>query len=97
VGQKYTVTFTERKDTPIGVVGGRVASVNLGPIIIRDISVVGVTVFEAPRTDLATVVNLVSQSKIRPAIDKTFPLQEAASAQKLLEDRNQFGKVVLNP
>ena len=81
----------------IGVVGGGVASVNLGPIIIRDISVVGVTVFEAPRTNLASVVNLVSQGKLRPVIDKAFPLQEAASAQKLLEDRNQFGKVVLNP
>jgi NADPH:quinone reductase-like Zn-dependent oxidoreductase len=81
----------------VGVVGGGTASANLGPIIIRDISVLGVTVFNAPRRDLATVVNLASQGKLRPVIDKTFPLEEAQAAQKLLEDRNQFGKVILNP
>jgi NADPH:quinone reductase-like Zn-dependent oxidoreductase len=81
----------------VGVVGGGVASVNLGPIIMRDISILGVTVFQAPRRDLAGVVNEVSQGKLRPVIDNMFPLQEAQSAQKLLEDRNQFGKVILNP
>lgn len=81
----------------VGVVGGGVASVNLGPIIMRDISILGVTVFEAPRRDLASVVNEVSQGKLRSVIDRMFPLQEAQAAQKLLEDRNQFGKVILNP
>jgi len=81
----------------VGVVGGGVASVNLGPIIMRDISILGVTVFEAPRRDLASVVNEVSQGKLCPVIDKVFPLQEVQAAQKLLEDRNQFGKVILNP
>ena len=81
----------------VGVVGGGVVSVNLGPIIMRDLSILGVTVFEAPRRDLASVVKEVSQGKLRPVIDKTFPLKEIAAAQKLLEDRNQFGKVILNP
>lgn len=63
----------------------------------RDISILGVTVFEAPRRDLASVVNEVSQGKLRSVIDRMFPLQEAQAAQKLLEDRNQFGKVILNP
>ncbi len=81
----------------VGVVGGGVASVNLGPIIMRDISILGVTVFQAPRRDLVSVVNEVSQGKLRPVIDNMFPLQETQSAQKLLEDRNQFGKVILNP
>lgn len=81
----------------VGVVGGGAASLNMGPIITRDISVLGVTVFNSPRKNLETVVNLTSQGKLRPAIDKKLPLKEAAAAQKLLEDRNQFGKVILNP
>ncbi len=81
----------------VGVVGGGAASVNLGPIIIRDLSILGITVFDAPRRDLATVVNLVSQGKLRSVIDKAFPLQEARVAQKLLEYRSQFGKIILNP
>ena len=30
-------------------------------------------------------------------LDRVMPLTEAAAAQKLLEDRANFGKVVLNP
>ncbi len=81
----------------VGVVGGGSSTFNFGPIIMKDISILGVTVFNAPRSNLVSVMNLVSQKTIRPVIDKTFPLKEAASAQKLLEDRNQFGKVILKP
>ncbi|HXG30512.1 MAG TPA: zinc-binding dehydrogenase [Thermodesulfobacteriota bacterium] len=81
----------------VGVVGGGTTQANLGPIIVRDVSILGVTVFNAPRRDLATVVNLASLGRLRPVIDKTFPLKDAAEAQRLLEDRNQFGKVILNP
>jgi NADPH:quinone reductase-like Zn-dependent oxidoreductase len=81
----------------VGVVGGGAASANLGALIMRDISVLGVTVFNAARKDLSSVVNLTSQGKLHPVIDKAFRLEEAAVAQKLLEDRNQFGKVILNP
>ncbi|HWP91509.1 MAG TPA: zinc-binding dehydrogenase [Thermodesulfobacteriota bacterium] len=81
----------------VGVVGGGTASANLGPIIVRDLSIVGVTVFNAPRRDLEAVVKLTAQGRLRPVIDKKFPLKETAHAQKVLEDRNQFGKVILNP
>ena len=35
--------------------------------------------------------------ELRPVIDRTFPIQEAAEAQRRLESREQFGKIVLNP
>jgi len=63
----------------------------------RDISVLGVTVFNAPRTNLINAINMVSLNKLKPVIDKKLPLSEAAQAQKMLEDRSQFGKVILNP
>jgi len=81
----------------VGVVGGGSSTINLGPVIVKDISILGVTVFNAPRNNLINVINLASQKTISPVIDRTFSLKEAASAQKLLEDRNQFGKVVLHP
>jgi alcohol dehydrogenase len=81
----------------IGVVGGGQTTLNLGPIIMRDLSVLGVTVFNAPRGNLINVINMVSLGRLSPVIDKKFPLSEAAQAQKMLEDRSQFGKVILNP
>ena len=81
----------------VGVVGGGQTTLNFGPIIMRDLSVLGVTVFNAPRQNLINVINLVSLNRFKPVIDKTFPLSEAAQAQKMLEDRSQFGKVILNP
>jgi NADPH:quinone reductase-like Zn-dependent oxidoreductase len=81
----------------VGVVGGGTTTLNFGPIIMRDITVLGISVFNAPRSNLVNVIKVASQGVIRPVIDKTFPLKEAAEAQKLLENRNQFGKVILNP
>jgi len=81
----------------VGVVGGGQSTLNFGPIIMRDISVLGVTVFNAPRKSLISVMNLISLNRFKPVIDKRFPLAEAAQAQKMLEDRSQFGKVILNP
>jgi alcohol dehydrogenase len=81
----------------IGVVGGGQTTFNFGPVIVKDLSVLGVTVFNAPRANLINVINLVSLGRLSPVIDKRFPLSESAAAQKMLEDRSQFGKVILNP
>ncbi len=82
----------------VGVVGGGIVEkVNLGPMIMRDISVIGVTMFNAPQATLEEAVQLVAEGKIKPVIDKTLPLSQAQEAQKLLQDRQQFGKVILNP
>jgi len=82
----------------VGVVGGgAVENVGLGPIIMKDVSVLGVTMFNADQGVLEEAVKLASEGKIKPAIDKTLPLSEASQAQKLLQDRQQFGKVILNP
>lgn len=81
----------------VGVVGGGKSELNFGPIIVRDLSILGVTVFNAPRKNLINVINLVSLGRIKPVIDKILPLSEAAQAHKMLENRSQFGKVILNP
>ncbi len=81
----------------VGVVGGGQETLNFGPIIMRDLSILGVTVFRAPRKNLINLINMMSLGRFRPVIDKKFPLSETAEAQKMLEDSSQFGKVILNP
>ena len=81
----------------IGVAGGGAAEAALGPLIMKDLSVLGVTVFNARAEHFEKVARLTEEGKLRPSIHSRFHLSEAATAQKILEDRRQFGKVVLNP
>ena len=49
------------------------------------------------RWDLEELLRLVSDGSLRPVIDRTLPLSEAREAERLLEDCEVFGKVVLIP
>ena len=44
---------------------------------------------------LKTILDLIRENKFRVVIGKTFPLAEARAAQRYLEGREHFGKVVL--
>jgi NADPH:quinone reductase-like Zn-dependent oxidoreductase len=37
----------------------------------------------------------VERGRLRPVVDRVFPLKEAAEAQRAMEDRRVFGKLVL--
>jgi NADPH:quinone reductase-like Zn-dependent oxidoreductase len=45
--------------------------------------------------ELHRVLKVVFAGKLRPVIDTTFPLAEAQAAHRRLEQKEQFGKVVL--
>jgi NADPH:quinone reductase-like Zn-dependent oxidoreductase len=47
------------------------------------------------KTELRTVLKLVEQGRLKPIVDKIWPLQDAALAHEYLEKNKQFGKVVL--
>lgn len=45
--------------------------------------------------ELAEALELVQRGKIKPVIHAVLPLSEAAAAQRMLEERKHFGKIVL--
>lgn len=45
--------------------------------------------------DLLDALELVEQGKVKPVIYQVLPLQDAATAHRLMEERQQFGKIVL--
>jgi NADPH:quinone reductase-like Zn-dependent oxidoreductase len=51
----------------------------------------------APKAEIAHVFDLVAQGKLKAIIQQMFPLQEAAHAHQLVDDRAVFGKLILNP
>lgn len=59
----------------------------------RQLSLLGS--FMGSKAELYSVLELVNRGILNPVIDKVYPLEKAAEAHKHLEDRAQFGKVVL--
>ena len=49
------------------------------------------------KEDLSTLLELVASGRLYPVIDRVLPLEQAAEGERLLEDREVFGKVVLRP
>src|SRR6185437_4641338 len=47
--------------------------------------------------NLAALMELIEQGKIKPVIDKVLPLEQAAEGLRLIRDREIFGKVVVRP
>ncbi len=59
----------------------------------RNLSLLGS--FMGSRSELFPVLKLVSAGKLKPIIDRVLPLSECHKAHELLENREQFGKIVL--
>ncbi len=46
---------------------------------------------------LSEIVDLFADGTFVPVVDKAFPFDEAAAAHRYIQDRKNFGKVVLTP
>jgi len=53
--------------------------------------------FMGGKGELADVLKLVAQRKLKAVVDSVSPLQEAAVAQRKMEGRELFGKILLHP
>ncbi len=59
----------------------------------KQLSILGSTM--GTKEDFDGVYELVASGKVRPLIDKVFPLSEARAAHERMEAGEQFGKIVL--
>lgn len=76
-----------------GATTGAAAQIDLRYLFARQLSLLGS--FMGSRSELFTVLKLIGEKKLRPVVDRVFPLAEARQAHEYLERREQFGKVVL--
>lgn len=49
------------------------------------------------RQELVELLGLVESSKLKPVVDRVMPLEQIQEAERLLEDREIVGKVVVTP
>jgi NADPH:quinone reductase-like Zn-dependent oxidoreductase len=78
-----------------GVTSGGEVKLNVQALFGRQRTIMGS--FMGGKGELMDVLKLIGQRKLRPVIDSAFPLAEAAEAQKKMDSRDFFGKILLRP
>ncbi len=76
-----------------GASSGYEAVTDLRQVFFRQLQVLGSTM--GGKANLHRIAGLAAAGKLRPVVDRVFPLAEAADAHRYLDQRTQFGKVVL--
>lgn len=78
-----------------GATSGFDARTDLRQLFYRHLTLLGS--FMGSKAELLDAMKFVENGAIRAVIDKTMPLFEASHAHELMENRAQFGKLVLIP
>lgn len=78
-----------------GSTTGRWGETDLWSLFAKQATLLGS--FSSTQANFRTVLQLVSEGKLRPVLDSILPLPEAAEAHRRLEARQVFGKIVLQP
>jgi len=76
-----------------GVTTGDIGTINIRKLYQKQLTIMGSALGTVP--ELRTLVTLAGQGKVEPIIERTLPLDYAQEAHLLLENRKNFGKVVL--
>ncbi|WP_026535466.1 NAD(P)H-quinone oxidoreductase [Arthrobacter sp. H14] len=87
----------------IGLQGGAKAELNLGMLMQKRAAVLGTTLRARPVAEKTTIMRavgehvwpLVRSGKVRPQVDRTFPLADAAAAHEYFDSGSHTGKVLL--
>jgi NADPH:quinone reductase-like Zn-dependent oxidoreductase len=76
-----------------GATTGANGALNLSALFSKQLSILGS--YMGTKGELLRAVPLLFAGQLKPVIDTTFPLHEAASAHRRMEESGQFGKIVL--
>jgi NADPH:quinone reductase-like Zn-dependent oxidoreductase len=78
-----------------GATTGPNATIELRFLYSRQLSLLGS--YMGTMGELHEVLKHVFSGRLRPVLDRVFPLHEARAAHEYLEESQMFGKIVLNP
>lgn len=78
-----------------GVTSGPTAEINLRYLFSRQLSVQGS--YMGSLRELKKVIRLVEKGKLKPVVDKIYPLRESQQALERMISRQNFGKIILIP
>jgi NADPH:quinone reductase-like Zn-dependent oxidoreductase len=87
----------------VGLVGGAKAELDLGRVLSRRLSLLGLVMRSRPLADKIAVVerfrrqwlHRLEDGTLRPLVDRVFALEHAADAHRYMESNANVGKIVL--
>lgn len=108
VGAKYFAANLESLNQKgrlilVGLTSGRMAEFNLGMALSKRAKIIGTVLrsrsieekAEATRAFVEDVLPMIAEGKIKPNLDKVFPIENIKEAHEYLESNESFGKIVL--
>jgi len=78
-----------------GASSGSEVELDLIDLFARQLAIIGSS--DGSRAELLEVLRLLADRIIAPVVDRVLALEEAAEAQRLLEQRQHFGRILLDP
>jgi NADPH:quinone reductase-like Zn-dependent oxidoreductase len=97
VGTTFPLSFRAARKggqiLTVGNTGGAKFEIDNRFMFGKHLSVVGSSM--GTLQDFSTVMDLIFAGKLKPVIDRTFPLSEVRAAQERLQRGDQFGKITL--
>lgn len=94
-GQALRCVAIDGRIAICGAHAGETVPLDLIEVFRRQVQIIGSRVYT--RQELLTVLALVGAGRLRPVVHAVLPLAAAAEAHRILERREQFGKVILRP
>jgi tumor protein p53-inducible protein 3 len=87
----------------IGLMGGARAEVDLAPLLVRRLHLIGSTLRARPVKEKAQLTDAFSRrfgdalaaGRVRPILDRVLPLERVAEAHRVMKSSQHFGKIVL--
>lgn len=81
----------------LGMVGGLQASIDVGKVMFKEITIRGIIEFYADDAQIDGAMRLAHRDLVRPVVSKVWPLAELAAAHRQMETGDFFGKIVVRP
>jgi putative PIG3 family NAD(P)H quinone oxidoreductase len=87
----------------VGLMGGAKVEANLGLVMTKRLQIFGSVLRSRPLADKIDITRrfqekwlpLLAAGRIKPMVDRIFPLAQAAEAHRYMEDNRNFGKIIL--
>ena len=87
----------------IGLLGGATADINMATVLGKSLRIIGSRLRSRPLTEKIAITKkfkerfwpMLEAGKIRPVIDKVFPIEEAQAAHQYVAENRNTGKVIL--